>query len=84
MLAGIVFPLPGVVKPVIPLVATTTQLKRVPETILEVRFIGEVVPPVQIDCVKLELVITGISFNVKVNEAWLEPAQFPFTWTVII
>ena len=63
------FPVPGVVKPVIPLVAVTTQLNTVPEAILELRFIGEVVPPVQIVCVKLELLITGVSFSVKVNEA---------------
>ena len=81
---GIIFPVPGVVKPVIPLVAVTTQLKTVPEAILEARFIGEVVPPVQIVCVKFVFVITGISFNINVNEAWLEPAQLPFTCTVII
>ena len=66
---GIVFPVPGVVKPVIPFVAVTTQLNTVPETILEIRFIGEVVPPVQIVCVKFVFVITGISFNMNVKEA---------------
>ena len=69
VVAGITEPLPGVVNPVMPLVAVTVQLKTVPETIFEFRFIAVVVPPVQIDCVKLELVITGISFNVKVKEA---------------
>ena len=83
-MAGITALLPGVVKPVIPLVAVTVQLKIVPEDILEEIFIGDVVPPVQIVCVKFELVITGISFKMNVNEAWLEPAQLPFTCTVII
>ena len=26
----------------------------------------------------------GVSFKIKVKVAWFEPAQFPFTWTVII
>ena len=81
-LAGIELPFPGVLKPVIPEVAVTVQLKVVTLK-FEVKGIAAVELFEQMVWVKLVFVIIGVSFNANVKVACPEPRQFPLTVTVI-